>query len=199
MTLGVLTLANPRFAQEELRIKTLFLMEGDACYSIGPNKRLHVDVLIIPDSEGLNCTTSAFYPHHKVPAHYPGQDQWAELFRLMSADWYVKKRIPIVGIGTGALLLYDILGGKIQFVNNELEPIRSDNFDFPDSHWGFAKDIYVGLPDIPDDMDFYRKVSKLARNRAEYTAQVLVPQGDSPLTLKAGNENVPHEIIPIPE
>ena len=67
-------------------------------------------------------------PHYRVPPKFKGQDQWLEFWRIETSDYYKNSSIRMVGFGTSAFLLYDILlGGKL-CVNEskELELIESN-------------------------------------------------------------------------
>lgn len=95
---------------------------------INVNEQKIGDFLLIPDSGGINCNTQAFMPHYRVPPQFKGQHQWLEFWRIETSDYYKNSSIRMVGFGTSAFLLYDILlGGKL-CVNDskELELVESN-------------------------------------------------------------------------
>jgi hypothetical protein len=196
MTIGLLTASNPALLAEEHRLKLLFLMEGDNAFSINPHKRVNVDVLILLDTGGINCTTSGFYPTFKTPPAVPGQDQWYEAFRVYSLQWYIQKKIPMVGIGTSALLLWDsVLGGKICYEEGELLPVKDDKKALFENGSGrnFLSSHVSGLIEMPDDVDFYRIVHKLYRQRIrdnEALVEELANRPIAPLTRGEHNKVV---------
>jgi len=195
MTIAVLTAVNPDLLREEHRIKIAFLTEGDNAYSINPTIKNRVDALILLDTGGYNCTTAAFYPHLRVPPPVKGQDQWYEAFRLYSLEWYIKKRIPIIGIGTSGLMLWEALGGKIEWFDNQLVPAKDHNKAVfsKSSSWDFSHDVFFGFEDMPMDKDLYALIYKVKSDLdQEALASVPVPASTTPPALSASN----HEAIP---
>lgn len=194
MTVGLLTAADPSLLAEEHRLKLLFLLEQDNAFSVNPHKLVQVDVLILLDTGGINCTTKGFYPHLKIPPNIKGQDQWYEAFRIYCLDWYIKKKIPIVGIGTSALLLYsEALNGKIHYQEGELVPEKDHDKALFESGSGynFTTPYYVGLLEMPQDMDFYRIVHRLYKQRvSDNNAAIEVAVGvpKTPPPIQATNE-----------
>lgn len=60
-------------------------------------------VVIIPDTKGLNVNVE----YVKIKSFsFPPQDQLVEAFRLNSLFYWVKKKTPVIGIGTSAYLTF---------------------------------------------------------------------------------------------
>ena len=144
----------PIINKQVLELKRVILSEGDQVHIISPDEKSFGDILIIPHFEGFNTTTAAFCPHFSVPPPCSGSDQWVEFFRVNLLSYYVKKGIPLCGIGSGACILYsEVLKGKLDWIDGSIEPFRGDaaNFKFPNGSWDFYRGNVLGLPELNED------------------------------------------------
>lgn len=134
---------------QEQRLTEAFLLDKRDVRIIMPNDKTIVDCLILPDTGGLNCV-GPFFPHFDVPPVFPGQDQWMEFFRINFLNYWINKKVPIVGIGTSGLMLYHhVLGGKLDCMDGEVEPFRDPNVAFfyhnNGDNWTFKGDNILGI------------------------------------------------------
>ena len=67
-------------------------------------------VVLIPDTGGINTNVSYF--RSSAPG-IPPQDQGIERFRLHSMQYWVNKKVPILGLGYSAFLTFAELGGTL--------------------------------------------------------------------------------------
>lgn len=117
-------------------------MDDGRVVKVSVNQKTKGDYLLIPDTQGYNCTTQAFMPHYKVPpSSIPGQHQWLEHWRVTMCDWYVNKETGLIGIGSFAsALIYDtVLKGKLDFdyESGKLMPIRNDRISLVEEDGSF--------------------------------------------------------------
>lgn len=98
-------------------LRKLFQADGWDVVKIEPDRKYYSDkaVVLVPDTGGLNTTVQYFISDAATPA-LAGQDNAIEYFRLNMLQWYVKKNMPILGIGTSAYLIFaELLRGKIMW------------------------------------------------------------------------------------
>lgn len=185
-------------------MKIEVLTSGERVRILSPDELTPGDVLIIPDTGGFNLNTSGIYPHFTVPpAFTQGQDQWVEFFRVNDVlRWYLDKKIPVIGYGTSALLLYtEALGGKIGFDGRNIIPFKSNtskgyfyndtDFEGTTKQGGQVKGIRYFNPDTFMD-DVYDMISPSGPQGAK--VPVSVPPVKPSLTNK--NENTVTENKP---
>lgn len=84
------------------------------------------DLLVIPDCNGYDLTSEAFFPHHSIPMDYVGPNQFVSRFGIYSLPYYIRKGIKILGFGHSAFLLWDKgLQNKLTFSTGELELLHA--------------------------------------------------------------------------
>jgi len=95
------------------RLKQLFLQEEWKVEKLQPSTKLYSTnaIILVPDTAGLNCNVS--YVKSAFIPTIPAQDAGVEYWRLNLMHYYVKKRIPILGIGTSACLIFGELCGNL--------------------------------------------------------------------------------------
>lgn len=196
MRVAILEYANPNLAADTSRLATTLRLQSVTVNLIACTVKQRFDALILPDTGGFDCTSSAFYPHSKYPPNHPGQDQAMQFFTKYTLDWYIKKKIPILGIGSGGLIIWsEVLRNKLDYVikDGSIEPFHMSDttkelMEFPDSQtgdWSFFVGIYAGLPQEPEYEDYYEILSRLIRQAdgPGRLATVPVPLTPAPLTL----------------
>ncbi len=162
-----------------------------------PDDKSIVDLLILPDTGGLNCV-GPFFPHFDVPPVYPGQDQWMEFFRVNFLNYWVNKNVPIVGIGSSGLMLYHhVLGGKLDLVDGEIEPFRDPSlahfYHQTGDNWTFKGNNILGIYREMEPEDLIIMIGK-AFPKPETTGNeglqpAMVPAIPPPPPLKASERN----------
>lgn len=85
--------------------------------SYNPIGSTRTDILIIPDGSGYYPMTAGCYPFaYPPPSNHQMPKASFECFRVNSLKSYVDGDIKLIGIGSGAVMLYDaVLGGKLRF------------------------------------------------------------------------------------
>lgn len=107
----ILSLTNEGFPYQELG--RFFTDRQDSVKFATVDDRCHVEqLLVIPDTGGYDLTRAMFMPKHKLPPLFPAQDQQMQWFFHNQLQYFIDKKVKIFGIGTGALMLWDILHGK---------------------------------------------------------------------------------------
>lgn len=111
---------------DDLRAKghSITLITPDGGVNCRP---LQADVLIIPANECSFPITTRGVGNNilKARSTYPGPLTSFEIFRTVTFPHVIESAVPILGIGAGALLLYDeVLRGQLDFAaNGELIPV----------------------------------------------------------------------------
>jgi hypothetical protein len=98
------------------QIKTLFQREEWYVEKLQPYTKIYNPnaVILIPDTAGLNVNME--YVKTKFPPIFPPQDPGLEYFRLNFLHYYVKKKMPILGIGTSSFLIFaEVCKGNLIF------------------------------------------------------------------------------------
>lgn len=84
------------------------------------------DILLIPDGGGYYPLTSGCFPFaFPPPSNHQMPKASFEIFRVNSLMSYVNREIKLIGIGSGAVMLYDtVLSGKLKFdEDGSLQPM----------------------------------------------------------------------------
>ena len=108
-----------QYIQQIHQLRLLFNKNGWEVRKIEPYDRIYNPraVLLIPDTGGLNCNME----YMLEMANTPPQDNGIEYFRTHTLHYYVKKNIPILGLGTSAYLTFaEVCSGKLLFGNDGL-------------------------------------------------------------------------------
>jgi hypothetical protein len=130
-----------------------------------PTYRGFGDLLVLCDTGGLDpLVKGAFYPHYNVTPPIPGQDPWMAEFLSHTLDYYVNKKIPIIGLGTTACALYVEAGGKLDYLKGEVEPFydpQKADFLFPNTEdWSFVTGKFWGIKQCTFDQDFLDSINE---------------------------------------
>lgn len=109
-----------------LRHKKCNVNLADPFESFSPIGPLKTDLLIIPDGGGYYPLTAGCYPHaYPPPSNHQMPKASFECFRVNALKSYVDGGVKLIGIGAGAVMLYDtVLGGKLRFdEDGSLQPM----------------------------------------------------------------------------
>lgn len=139
--------------------------------------RCHVDqLLILPDTGGYDLTRAMFMPKHKVPPLYPPQDQQMQWFLEYQLDYFVDKKVPILGLGTSMLALWDRLGGKAMIDQGRFElmlPLPANAVvDSDDNKYTFTSERFIGL----SHFNFSNKDYRIIRDFVEPPRELDYPE-----------------------
>jgi len=135
-------------AEHVHQLRMLFIVNGWQVQLLEHGTRTYHPraVLIIPDTGGINTNVSYF----TSPAPgIPPQDQGVERFRLHDFHYWVKKGVPILGLGYSAFLTFAELGGKLYCGSDGLGFIQQKNVDI--YHDKFFGKNSAGLVDYKVD------------------------------------------------
>lgn len=153
---------------ERIYAYLLSRLEPGTITKVSVNEQKTGDFLLLPDTGGLNCNTSGFIPHFRVPPKYKGQDQWMEFWRIEHSEFYINSGIRTIGFGTSAFLLYVIaLGGKLTINSSEeLELIENKGLALVEGNkWSSSLHTGYVSGDLTENLiDF---LSLLAGHRAK--------------------------------
>lgn len=151
---------------------------------IGPNIRTFADILFIPDTGGLNLSVPAIYKNgFDLPPVMKGQDQWIEHWRVMTMNYYINKKIPIVAFGTSALMMFAEMGGLLDYIH-EVEPLRDDSkahfFYGQSPRWDFLMKNVLGIKDMVLDEELLAMIHKNLTSNSS-TGQKMMEPSPTPL------------------
>lgn len=76
------------------------------------------DLLLLPDTGGLNLTAGGMYPSYDLPLNFPPQDQFMEYFRVHRLKYYKDRKCKIWSVGTSACMLWESEGGKLCYADD---------------------------------------------------------------------------------
>lgn len=101
------------------KLRCLFLENGWEVKKVSIGEKTYHEnaVLILPDTKGINATISYFQSGgtFTVP-NIPPQDQAIEHFRLHQLQYFVHRKIGVLGLGTSAFLIFaEVLRGNLQY------------------------------------------------------------------------------------
>lgn len=160
------TIFNFFFQKEERKT------EGGSISKISITSKTIGDYLLIPPFRGYDCTTAGYMGGASIPPRdVPGLEQWPNLWRQEMMDYYIKKGVPLVGFGHSALLIWERLGGRIGYndqeglfamENKKLALFENNSFK-TNTHLGYFGSLIDGLaafeshlaghrPDSDDDV-----------------------------------------------
>lgn len=153
----------------------------------------NVDILIIPHGGGLNPCLPCFGDH----MFQNNMCSEMEFWRIHYMDKYIDRGIPIIGIGDGACLLYQKLGGKITLYKEELRCIAADieyvemNDDgiFVNSFAAINKDFYGYHKFDVDINKIITNYTKIINDSGDDDTVILHPVNLSPSPRDLRNSN----------
>lgn len=143
-----------------------FTSRKDEVKFITVDDRCHAELLIIPDSGGYDTTRALFMPKHKLPPQFPPQDPHMQWFLQYQLQYFIDKKVKIVGFGTGALMLWDVLGGKAMIDDGKVElvmplPAHVD-VETTDFGYKFQSSQFLGLSHFNFNNKNYREIAEFA-------------------------------------